>query len=140
MIVECLNCGHKFATNLMMKDDLGKHVLCEKCGSTFDIPDIKQFSKKYVIQSLKDEYLWKIGDKDHFEVTFSKKWKLTLRREEEIYAPFKYSLEGNVAGTNETWSRRYLSMEDAFLHVVNLFNEDAAVKNKYKDIYEWLAQ
>lgn len=33
---ECLNCGHRFRGNIL-KDNLGIHCECEKCGSSFDV-------------------------------------------------------------------------------------------------------
>ena len=57
----------------------------------------------------------------------------TLRKEEEIYKPFIYS----VKGTHENGSvitRRYTSMDKAFLHIVNGFNENASIRNAYETI------
>lgn len=38
-MVECLNCGHEYKLDEeeISEDKLGKYVLCEKCGSSFDI-------------------------------------------------------------------------------------------------------
>jgi len=63
-----------------------------------------------------------------------------LRKEEEIYEPYKYSLRGKKIGTNETWSRRYRSVEEAFLHIINHLNENANIKNKYNYIEDWLLE
>ena len=94
--------------------------------------------KKYVYQTLKEEKLWKIGESDIFEVMIqNNKWIFTLRKEEEDYKPYKYSLTGKKVGTNETWSRRYLSMESAFLHILNNLNENTKIKNKYDSIEDW---
>ena len=65
-------------------------------------------------------------------------WNLTLKREEEKYYPYIFSLEGNKVGTNETWSRRYSSLEDAILHIVNCFNENANVKDEYSNIEDYI--
>lgn len=97
-------------------------------------------TKEYVIQTLKEEHLWKVGESDTFEVMLSQKWEFTLRREEEIYAPYKYSLNGNAIGTDERWSRRYRSMEEAFLHIANHLNENANIKNRYNYIEDWLLE
>lgn len=70
----------------------------------------------------------------------SQKWEFGLRREEEIYLPYKYCLIGRKIGTNEIWNRRYKSMEEAFLHIVNGLNENVAIKNKYKYIEDWLLE
>lgn len=95
-------------------------------------------TREYVIKILEEEHLWNVGKTDTFEVMLSQKWEFTLRREEETYAPYKYALNGKKVGTHETWSRRYRSMKEAFLHIVNHLNENANVKDKYNYIEEWL--
>ena len=95
--------------------------------------------KEYVMHTLREEHLWKDGESDTFEVMLSQKWEFTLRKEEE-YAPYKYALNGRKLGTNETWSRQYISMDAAFLHIVNRLNENANIKDRYKSIEEWLLE
>lgn len=95
-------------------------------------------TREFVLKTLREEHLWKVGQAVSFEVMLSQKWEFTLRKEEEIYAPYKYSLRGKKIGTSETWSRRYRSMEEAFLHIVNHLNENANVKNRYNYIEDWL--
>lgn len=96
-----------------------------------------EMTREYVAKTLREEHLWKPGEADTFEYMLSKKWKFTLKREEG-YEPYKYSLVGRKIGTNETWSRKYISMELAFLHIVNHLNENVNKKDKYQNIYEWL--
>lgn len=98
--------------------------------------------KEYVEQLLREEHLWKAGESDSFAVEMSgKEWEFSLRREEDAEcAPLKFALEGTVAGTNESWNRRYPSMAAALLHIVNHLNENAAVKNRYESIEEWLEE
>jgi len=92
-------------------------------------------NKEYIKQTLAEERLWKVGEADSFSFG---DWKLTLRKEEEIYSPFNYS----VSGYNENGgsiSRRYKTIEHAFLHIVNNFNENANIKNRYdtlEDIFK----
>lgn len=64
-------------------------------------------------------------------------WELTLRKEEKIYKPFTYSVVGNKANGSSI-SRRYTSMESAFLHILNEFNENANIKNKYQSINDFM--
>ena len=97
--------------------------------------------KEYVMHTLREEHLWKVGESDTFEVMLPQKWEFTLRKEEEIkYAPYKYALNGRKLGTHETWGRRYRSMDEAFLHIVNRLNENANIKDRYKSIEEWLLE
>lgn len=94
-------------------------------------------TREYVLQTLKEEHLWKPGEEETF---LAHQWGFTLRREEREYLPYKYSLTGKKVETNETWSRRYRSMEEAFLHIVNDLNENVAIKNKYDNLEEWLSE
>ena len=48
-----------------------------------------------------------------------------MTRDEDWALPLKFRLEVFKFGTNETWNRRYLNIEQAFLHIFNDFNEDA---------------
>jgi hypothetical protein len=105
-----------------------------------EVDDMLEMTKEYVMQTLREEHLWKVGESDTFEVMLSQKWEFTLRKEEEIYAPYKYALNGKKLGTHETWSRRYRSMDTAFLHIVNRLNENANIKDRYKSIEEWLLE
>lgn len=99
---------------------------------------MQEMTRRYVFRTLREEHLWKTGEEDTFDVMLSQKWEFTLKREEEQYLPYKYSLTGRKIGTCETWSRRYISMEAAFLHIVNDLNENIMVKDKYDYIEDWL--
>ena len=35
--VKCLNCGNEFETDCYKTDELGNHVICPECKSSFDI-------------------------------------------------------------------------------------------------------
>lgn len=87
-------------------------------------------NEEYIKQTLKEERMWKVGEADSFNF---KDWELTLRREEKIYIPFKYSVRGSNKNGSSI-SRRYVTMEDAFLHILNSFNDNANVKNKYNSL------
>lgn len=86
------------------------------------------------------EKLFKVGEKEDFLYKNSNQniWNLTLIRDEDIYSPFIFALEGRKIGTNETWSRRYTDIKEALLHIVNDFNENIDIKNNYSDIKEYL--
>jgi len=94
-----------------------------------------KLNKEYIIRTLEEERLWKEGEEDTFKYC---DWIITLRKEENIYFPFTFSIHGKKNNSCETWSRRYKSMEDAFLHVVNGFNENANIKNKYKTMFDYM--
>lgn len=85
---------------------------------------------------------FEIGEKVEFSYKYDNKnvWNLTLKREEKQYYPFIFALEGNRVGTNATWSRRYTSMEQALLHIVNDFNENGNIKDKYNNLEEYILE
>ncbi|MGD2352038.1 hypothetical protein ACP8H2_09825 [Bacillus subtilis] len=90
--------------------------------------------KEYIKQTLKEEKFWKVGEVDSFSFNG---WELTLRKEKEVNSPFNYL----VSGYNENGAsidRRYKTMEDAFLHILNRFNENANIKNRYDNLKDIL--
>lgn len=92
---------------------------------------MQKMTREYVIKTLREENLWKEGEADTFSFKLSQEWEFTLQREEKIYEPFKYSLAGRKIGTCETWGRRYINMESAFLHIVNNLNENVNIKHHF---------
>ena len=83
-------------------------------------------NKAFIIETINSSKAWEEGDHIAFR---HNDWNLILRKEESIYSPFTFSISGNKEGTNKTISRRYTSVEDAFLHILNGFNENVAIKN-----------
>lgn len=79
-----------------------------------------------------------VGDSIEFYTHLhGNKWDFKLTREEERYAPAKYVLEGD-GGKYGKWSRRYRTMEQVFLHILNNLNENKNIWNRYKTLDEWL--
>ncbi len=95
-------------------------------------------TKEYIFQALKNESTWEVGDEITFEVLLHQRWEFTLRREDEIYKPYKYSLKGKKVGTNERFSKRYRNLESVFLHILNNLNQNVDIKNKYKTLEDYL--
>lgn len=94
-----------------------------------------ELTKELVHHAIGNELLQKPGD----SITFTyQDWILDMVREEELYAPFLFGLTGTRRGTNEEIARRYIGMEQAFLAVFNLFNENAAIKKRYASLKEAL--
>lgn len=96
---------------------------------------MKLMTEEYIIRTLQEENLWKEGESDSF--TFEN-WNLTLRKEEKLYSPFIFSVNGVHHNGVSSISRRYTSMEKAFLHILNNFNENANIKNKYETIENYI--
>lgn len=100
--------------------------------------ELAKFTKELAHSLIKKVY--QIGDAETFLYKNSNDntWEITIRREDNINLPFKFALEGKKIGTNQTWSRRYTEIEETILHIVNDFNENANIKNKYGNIEEFL--
>lgn len=93
-------------------------------------------NKNFIIKTLEECKKWNEGTVISFRYN---DWELILRKEESIYQ-FPFSISGKKTGTLETWSRRYISAEAAFLHVLNRFNENANIRNKYNTLEEALTK
>lgn len=100
----------------------------------------KSLNTKLIKSLVERKNDFEIGEKEEFiyKNDNGNVWNLVLRREKEQYSPFIFVIEGNKVGTNETWSRRYTSMEQALLHIVNDFNENANIENKYSDLQDYI--
>jgi hypothetical protein len=99
---------------------------------------MRTLNKEYILKTLSEEKLWKVGESDTFIHEMSSTWTVTLRKEEEVYKPFMYSVNAKKNGTNETFGRRYTSMEKAFLHILNNFNENVNIRNRYETLSDAL--
>ena len=90
-----------------------------------------QLNTQFILDTLSREASWKEGDC----VSFSfKNWDLTLTRESEQYYPFTFLVTGQKQNTNETIRRRYLNLEKAYLHILNHFNGNVEIENKFKSL------
>lgn len=100
----------------------------------------KKLNTKLIKSLMERKNDFEVGEKEEFTYKneYGNVWSLVLRREEEQDSPFIFAIEGNKVGTNETWSRRYTSMEKALLHIVNDFNENANIENKYSDLQDYI--
>lgn len=94
-------------------------------------------NKAFIIETIRDSKTWNEGQRIVFRYN---NWNLILRKEESIYNPFTFSISGNKEVTHETISRRYTSVENAFLHILNGFNENAQIKDKYSSLNDALEQ
>lgn len=97
---------------------------------------MREMTKEYVKYTLEEERLWKEKESDTF--TFEK-WNVTLTKIEKKYEPFNYVINAIHENGVSTWNRRYPSMEKAFLHIINNFNENANIKNNYQNINEYFS-
>ena len=84
--------------------------------------------------------LMKVGESDGFRLKLHFDWFVILKRENErMYAPFKYAVNAYCLDNIQTFDRRYVTLEDALLHCLNGFNENANIPNRYKSIGHYLS-
>lgn len=107
-----------------------------------------EMTRIFVARTLGEEAHWKVGESRTFTFTYrntNSTWEVTLRKEEDMYAPFSYAVrgrqltfEGKKPDYIASWGRRYPSMETAFLHIVNHGNDNVNIHDRYKSIDQWL--
>lgn len=90
-----------------------------------------ELNLQFILDSLSREASWKQWDYTSFSF---ENWDLTLKRESDQYYPFTFSVSGQKRNTNETISRRYVGLEQAYLHILNRFNENMAIENRFKSL------
>lgn len=95
----------------------------------------RRLTKAMVQQWLYESDGWETGHNEPFRY---KDWSLGLNKEDESYLPYRFAVVGHKGGTAETISRRYTSVEDAVLHVMNNFNENADRRDEYASLDEAL--
>lgn len=95
-----------------------------------EVVTMRSFNKDSINQMLEEERLQKPGESDSFVYD---EWELSITKEEPKYSPFEYSVRGNH-NNGSSWSRRYTSMEKAILHILNDFNENANILNRYDSL------
>ena len=85
---------------------------------------IQKMTRVFVARMLGSEPTWKAGDKVTFEFTYR-----YIRNKWQNGKPTMY---------NEIHCRRYPTMEQAFLHIVNHMNDNADIHDRYKTLDQWL--
>lgn len=94
-----------------------------------------------VRQLLDEERLMKHGESDSFKVHLRFQWFVRIRKErEEQYAPFRYTVEAFCLDNIQTFTRRYVKLEEALLHCLNGFNENASIPDRYRSMDEYLTK
>jgi len=87
---QCLNCGHNNINGVVKIDDLGSHMICKKCCSSFDT--IVEANDSYTIgySYLKNKYGYKgIVYTSAFREKLHKTYSVKARRELEANATEK---------------------------------------------------
>lgn len=96
-----------------------------------------EFTKENVAYCIENEGYLKEGDKIVFDCPLhGNLWRFSLKREDSPSGKYKYALDGD-GGEYGMWRRRYRTIEDAFLHVLNNLNENSNIKNRYDRVRQW---
>lgn len=89
-------------------------------------------NKEFVLNTIQASKTWEAGQCLSFRHTIcGNEWDLIIRKEENIYFPYTISVSGRKVGSPETMRRRYTDAETAFMHIMNDFNENANIKNRF---------
>lgn len=100
----------------------------------------RQLDATLVRRLLDEEHLMKVGESDGFRLKLYFDWFVILKREnEKMYAPFKYAVNAYCLDNIQSFDRRYVTLEDALLHCLNGFNENASIPDRYKSIGHYLS-
>lgn len=90
---------------------------------------------------LDEERLMKPGESDCFKMQLHFEWFVRIRKErEKQYAPFRYIVEAFCLDNIQTFTRRYVKLEEALLHCLNGFNENANRPDRYRSVDEYLTK
>ncbi|MDY3141762.1 MAG: hypothetical protein SOW30_03640 [Parabacteroides sp.] len=68
-------------------------------------------------------------------------WHVNIIREKEEWClPYKYSLTAVCLDAPNSFGRRYTSFDNALLHCLNGFNENATIKDRYASVEDYLSK
>ena len=95
--------------------------------------------KTLVRRLLDEEHLMKLRETDGFKLDLAFTWYAELKREGLEHLPFQYAVDADCLDNRQSFSHRYVSMQDALLHCLNGFNENVNVPDRYRSIEEYLA-
>lgn len=94
-----------------------------------------------VRRRLDEEHLMKPGERDSFKMQLHFQWFVRIRKErEKLYTPFRYTVEAFCLDNIQTFTRRYVKLEEALLHCLNGFNENADIPDRYRSVDEYLTK
>lgn len=96
-----------------------------------------QLTLELVRRLLDEEHLMKAGEADSFTIQLFFLWYVRIRKELESLAPFKYAMEACCLDNVQTFSRRYITLEETLLHCLNGFNENATIPNRYQSLQDY---
>ena len=97
--------------------------------------------RSLVKKMLEEEERITKGETRSFTLRIHFPWHVKITKEDNPeYAPYRYALNAYCLDNPQCFNRRYTTLEKALLHCLNGFNENAAIKDRYRSIGEYLLQ
>lgn len=97
--------------------------------------------RSLVKKMLEEEERITKGETRSFTLRIHFPWHVKIIKEDNPeYAPYRYALNAYCLDNPQCFNRRYTTLEKALLHCLNGFNENAAIKDRYHSIGEYLLQ
>lgn len=95
--------------------------------------------RSLVKKMLEEEERITKGETRSFTLRIHFPWHVKITKEDNPeYAPYRYALNAYCLDNPQCFNRRYTTLEKALLHCLNGFNENAAIKDRYRSIGEYL--
>lgn len=125
----------------LKKEEMERYAARHTCIARYykesDAPILDRFLVKRLLDK---EKLMTKGETVCFKLRLAFLWHVTIEKEDDsLVKPFSYVLNACCLDNIQTFDRRYVSMEDALLHCLNVFNENARIPNRYKSLDEYSA-
>lgn len=97
---------------------------------------------KFLVKRLLDEEkLMKKDETESFKLQLAFTWQVAITKEEDSRCePFRYILNAWCLDNRQSFCQRYVALEDALLHCLNHFNENANIPDRYKSVDGYLAE
>lgn len=97
--------------------------------------------RSLVKKMLEEEERITKGETRSFTLRIHFPWHVKITKEDNPeYAPYRYALNAYCLDNPQCFNRRYTTLEKALLHCLNGFNENAAIKDRYRSMEEYLTQ
>lgn len=121
-----------------MEDYAARYACLIKYYKESDTPLLEPFLVKGLLNKEKG---MKKGGTENFKLQLTFLWYVTIKKEDDpIYKPFKYIMDAHCLDNIQSFVRRYTALENALLHCLNEFNENANIPDRYRSINEYISK
>lgn len=132
-----------YGDNYGLKDEeavryAARHTCLIKYYEESDMPLLNYLLVKRLLD--REEQMEK-SETESFKLQLTFLWHVTIIKEENLlYKPFEYILNACCLDNNQTFDRRYVTLEDALIHCLNGFNENINIPNRYHSTKEYISK